>query len=124
MLEADTLAAQASTTARDWMINAQEFVDEWFAKYPLEARVTLIAAYVNAAAKDEIAMYVRGLAEAHGLVANSIERLEEAMRSDHPLQGETFGGLRDALYAIAGSLDGVAEAAEKACPLCCTCKKP
>lgn len=36
---------------------------------------------------------------------SQFEALVDALRSDHPLQGETLSGLSDALRAIADSID-------------------
>lgn len=66
MPEANLLMKQAGMTANTWMLEAKTFVEEWFPEYPPAARATLIAAYVNAAAGDEIAMYLRTLTEALG----------------------------------------------------------
>ena len=63
MISADLLMKQAGMTAHDWMLSAKEFVEQEFADYPPQARATLIAAYVNAAAGDELAMYLRELVE-------------------------------------------------------------
>jgi hypothetical protein len=64
LAEAETLMRQGGMTAEVWMVAGKRFVEEHFAEYPLEARATLIAAYVTAAAGDQLGMYVRGLAEA------------------------------------------------------------
>ena len=107
MLDAQTVMKQAGMTAHDWMSEAARFVEERFADYPPEARATLIAAYTNAAAGDEIAMHVRALAEVTEPlqdVVRAIEGLGDSLRTDHPLQGETLDGVRDALQAIAESI--------------------
>lgn len=75
MLDALDVMKQAGMTAHDWMMEAHRFVDERFAEYPPEARATLIAAYVNAAAGDEIAMSLRGLAEAAEPLSSAIDGL-------------------------------------------------
>lgn len=75
MLDAQTVMKQAGSTAHDWMLEAQRFVEERFADYPPEARATLIAAYVNAAAHDEIAMNLRGLTEATESLPDAIDGL-------------------------------------------------
>jgi hypothetical protein len=72
MLDATTTMKQAGMTAHDWMSEAQDFVEARFADYPPEARATLIAAYAQAAAGDEIAMYLRGLGEAVEWLAGSL----------------------------------------------------
>ena len=41
---------------------------------------------------------------AHLAIAQSIDGLRESLRSDHPLQGETLDGVRDALQAIADNI--------------------
>src|SRR5690606_41837971 len=47
---------------------------------------------------------LRGLVEAAEPLAEAIDGLREPLRSDHPLQGETLGGVRDALQAIADNI--------------------
>lgn len=63
MLDADSVMKQAGLTAQHWMECATRYVEGRFGNYPPEARATLIAAYMKAAAGDEIAMHVRALAE-------------------------------------------------------------
>lgn len=64
MLEAKLIMDQAAMTADSWGVKARRFVDEWFDDYPPSARATIIAAYMNTAAGDEIAMHLRCLAKA------------------------------------------------------------
>lgn len=112
MLDAKTIMKQAGDTAHDWMLEATRFVEERFAEYPPAARATLIAAYIKTAAGDELAMNVRGLAEdvmetldrCMGDLTAAIEGLQDSLRSDHPLQGETLEGVTGALTAIADSI--------------------
>ena len=106
MLDAEIVMKQAGMTAHDWMLEAREYVEDNFKSYPPEARATLIAAYVQAAAGDEIAMSLRGLTEAAEPLSDALESL----RSDHPLQGETLGGLEGALQSIAEKIGEAAEA--------------
>lgn len=117
MLDAQTVMKQAGMTAHDWMMEAKRFVEDMFEDYPPEARATLIAAYTQAAAGDEIAMHVRALAEAVEPlqdVTRAIEGLGESLRSDHPLQGETLDGVQGALQAIADNIgDVIAQGAGK-----------
>lgn len=108
-MDADDLMRQASMTANTWMLDAKRAVDEVFGNVPLEVRATLIAAYVNAAAGDELAMSLFGIPEAIETVKEGIARLEEPLRKDHPLQWEDFSGLRLALLEIASSINGVAK---------------
>jgi hypothetical protein len=104
MLDAHEVMKQAGMTAHDWMLEAARFVEDRFADYPPQARATLIAAYTTAAAGDEIAMNLRGLVEAAEPLADAIDGLREPLRSDHPLQGETLDGVRDALQSIADNI--------------------
>lgn len=62
-IDADRMMRQAAMTANDWGIKAKRFVDEWFDDYPPSARATIIAAYMNAAAGDEIAIGLVNVAE-------------------------------------------------------------
>lgn len=64
MLEAYDVMMQASMTAKTWARAAKDFVEDEFSEYPPASRATIIAAYMNAAAGDEIAMHVRSLVEA------------------------------------------------------------
>jgi hypothetical protein len=41
------------------------------------------------------------ISEAAGDLAGALSGLSESLRSDHPLQGETFDGITGALMAIA-----------------------
>ena len=63
MLEAKLIMDQAAMSADSWGVKAKRFVEEWFDDYPPSARATIIAAYMNAAAGDEIAMHLRILAK-------------------------------------------------------------
>jgi hypothetical protein len=113
MLDADALMRQAGMTAHDWMLEAKGFVEERFSEYPPEARAILMAAYMNGAAGDEIAMYLRSLAEATEPlldVVRAIEGLADSLRSDHPLQGETLGGVQGALQSIADNISDAGNA--------------
>lgn len=64
MREAKLIMDQAAMTADSWGVKAKRFVEEWFDDYPPSARATIVAAYMNAAAGDEIAMHLRILAKA------------------------------------------------------------
>ena len=72
MLDETTVMRQAGMTAHDWMLEAAEFVEQRFADYPPQARAALIAAYTTAAASDEVAMYVRALAEANETAGDAL----------------------------------------------------
>jgi hypothetical protein len=61
----------------------------------------LIAAYMRTAASM---MHARLIAEAIDDLGGAISNLSEPLRSDHPLQGETLGGLSEALQNIATAL--------------------
>jgi hypothetical protein len=105
VLDATVVMKQAGVTAKTWMTEAAKLVEERFAAYPPEAKASLIAAYMAAAAGDEIAMHIRGLVEATEELPDAISGLREALRSDHPLQGETLEGIESALRGIAESID-------------------
>lgn len=62
-IDADRMMRQAGMTAELWMTKAKTFVEECFDDYPPTARAALIAAYVNAAAGDEIAIGLVNVAE-------------------------------------------------------------
>lgn len=61
---AETLMTQAGQTAEVWMDMGRSYVDKWFPEYPVEAKAQLIAAYMTAAAGDEMAVYIAKVAEA------------------------------------------------------------
>lgn len=63
MLSAGEQMRQAGDTAASWLSEAAEFVERRFPDHPPTACARLIAAYVQAAAADEVAMYLRTLAE-------------------------------------------------------------
>lgn len=60
---AETLMKQAGWTAEYWLRSAKDFVEEEFKGLPPAQRTTLIAAYVQAAALDELAMNVRSISD-------------------------------------------------------------
>ena len=68
---------------------------------------TLIAAYMQASATAAVALHTRELARNVDRLASRFDGLGEMLRSDHPLQGETLGGVTSALEHIAENLNGV-----------------
>lgn len=103
-----TTAEQAVFTAQHSMSHAADYVDNAFPGYPLELRATLISALVTAAASHEIAAHLRLHAketvEASQILSRGISGLHDALRSDHPLMGETLDGLAEGLQQIARSI--------------------
>jgi hypothetical protein len=72
--------------AYDYMATALRMIDDLLGEGYAKAHPELIAAY----------MITAGLAR----VAADISSLAEPLRSDHPLQGETFGGIEDAIRSL------------------------
>lgn len=70
---------QAGATARDWMNEAAGFVERRFPDHPPTARARLIAAFVQAAAADEVAMYLRALAEETAESVEAVRSLTEEL---------------------------------------------
>jgi hypothetical protein len=104
MIEADydTLLRQATMTAHDYMLHAVADIDKLLGKGYAKDHPELIAAYMQTAARDFGAgCLAKEISEAAGDLAGAISGLSESMRSDHPLQGETFDGIAGALMAIA-----------------------
>jgi hypothetical protein len=75
MLSAGELMRQAGTAAHDWMESAADYVERRFSDYPPTERARLITAYVQAAAADELAMYVRSLTEELADAAQAVRAL-------------------------------------------------
>jgi hypothetical protein len=88
------LARQASMLAHDFAMNAQFDLDGIFGAGFAKRHPEVIGAYMQTAALNFTA----------GLLADKIEDLHESLRSDHPLQGETFASIAAALECIAEKL--------------------
>lgn len=101
-------AKQAGVTAQEWMSAADCYIEVAFPDYPPEAKTTLIAAFVAAAAGHEIAahlgIHAEETAEASRIVSRSISGLHDALRTDHPLMGQTLEGVASGLKAIARAI--------------------
>jgi hypothetical protein len=89
------------------MRNAVRAIDELLGKGYAKDHPELIAAYMETAAKDfgDVCL-AKEIGEAVGDPAEAISGLSESLRSDHPLQGETFAGIAGALMAIAEARRG------------------
>lgn len=103
-----TPAERAVFTAQRSMSDAAGYVEDAFPEYPPELQATLISALVTAAASHEIATHLRLLAEetveASHILSRGISDLQAALRSDHPLMGQTLDGLAEGLQQIARSI--------------------
>jgi hypothetical protein len=102
----DTLMRQAQMTAHTYMAQAVRDIDEIMGGGYAKNHPELIAAYMQTSAMDLGASVV---ARAIQQVGDSLERflnsdLVENLRSDHPLQGETFEGIIEQLGFIAGAI--------------------
>jgi hypothetical protein len=87
-------ARQASMIVADFLINGRFDLDGQFGKGFAKQHPELFGSYLRAAA----AIF------AGFLVADKIDGLRESLRSDHPLQGETFADIAAALQSIAEKL--------------------
>ena len=101
----ETLLRQAPMTADEFLVSAIDYIDAklgvgYAAKHPER-----IAAFMQASAIDlgtaVIARAIESLSES--LTAAIIET-REALRSDHPLQGETFKEISNGLNKIADAI--------------------
>jgi hypothetical protein len=102
MLEAFDIMRQAAMTTETWLGNAKRYVDEVFSDYPPEARARVVAAYIQTAACDEIAMNIRGLMEAVESVPCAIT---DAAETQAEIQAEAR---KDAAKEIADSIRSAA----------------
>ena len=105
-LSGDGIMRQAKMTAHDYLLAGIKDIDELFGKGTARKHPALVTVYAQIAVIDGgdgiIAQQVRaGLAA----IAEAISDCREDLRSDHPLQGETFQGLTEALNVIAQAID-------------------
>jgi hypothetical protein len=70
--------------------DAIDTIDKWLGKGYAKQHPELIGAFIQGCATLGLAATIRGLGE--------------YVRSDHPLQGETFRGIEDALGNIANAI--------------------
>jgi hypothetical protein len=101
----DEMTKQARMTAEYWMERAAGFVEKRFATYPSAARATLIAAYTQAAAGDEIAMKLGGVSDAFQDIGRHFEPLD--LHFDHlgSLIREGLSGVGAALHGMVSTYD-------------------
>ena len=74
MLDAGIVMDQAASTAETWMSRATEYVEGRFPDASPEVQARLIASFMQAASQDQLAMSLRGVAEA-------LENMEHAPHS-------------------------------------------
>jgi hypothetical protein len=98
MPDPELLFQQAPMTAHDYMSHGVHDIDGMFGEGFAEAHPALLAAYMQTASIDYGA----------SLIASKIGELRESLRSDHPLQGETFDGFASAIESIADKIDRAA----------------
>jgi len=88
------------------MMAAIQDIDELLGKGYAKSHPELIAAYMQTSAADlGAAVIARSVETLSERLNASLSGLVENVRSDHPLQGETFHGLTEALNAIAQAID-------------------
>jgi len=96
---------QAQMTAQTYMTQAVHDIDEIMGKGYAKAHPELIAAYMQTSAADLGAAVIARAIQQIGDILGCFSDLVENVRSDHPLQGETFRGLAEALNAITQAID-------------------
>jgi hypothetical protein len=101
-----TLMRQAQMTAHTYMVQAVHDIDEVMGKGYAKSHPELIAAYMQTSAADLGASVITRAIQQLG---DTFERffnsdLIENLRSDHPLQGETFAGICEQLGFIADAI--------------------
>ncbi|KMJ45067.1 hypothetical protein AB204_11115 [Xenorhabdus khoisanae] len=64
MIDATTIERQAANSAAYWMERAVKEIDTLFGEGYAKQHPELIAAFMKTAARDELAMNIRGIAEA------------------------------------------------------------
>lgn len=92
------------SNARDDLKFAVEQIDHVFGTSYAKTHPELVAAFIH----------VEGTYAAAKLISDSLDSVAENVRSDHPLMGETFEGLRGALEEIASALSDQANSAQEA----------
>lgn len=86
------------SNARDNLKFAVEHIDHVFGPGYAKAHPELVAAFIQA----------DGMSDAAEMICRSLDCVAENVRSDHPLMGETFDGLKGALEWIASAISEVA----------------
>lgn len=105
-----TLLRQAPMTADEYLHSAIDHIDDRLGKGYAKQHPELIAAFMQTSAIDlGTAVIARAIETFSERLASAITETQEALRSDHPLQGETFDGLVTGLQAVAAAIDGKGE---------------
>jgi hypothetical protein len=104
-LSGQEILEQAKMTAHDYLLAGMTDIDKLFGAGAARSHPELVTAYARIAAIDAGATSITQQVRA-GLdtVADAVLACREDLRSDHPLQGETFHSLTEALNAIAQAI--------------------
>jgi hypothetical protein len=101
-----TLLRQAPMTADEYLHSAIDCIDERLGKGYAKVHPELIGAFMQTSAMDLGAAVIARAIENIGVsaISSAIEELQESLRSDHPLQGQTLDGIESALSSIASAI--------------------
>jgi hypothetical protein len=98
------LLRQAPMTANEYLLSAIDHIDYQLGTGYAKQHPELIAASMQTSAIDLGTAVIARAIESIGAVADAINEAHEVLRSDHPLQGETFEGLSEGLQAVADAI--------------------
>ena len=104
MPTAETLMRQAWMTAHEYTLHAKMCIDKIFGEGYAAKHPELVGAFIQTCAADFHAMYMTNTLDNHNEILVGISGKLEALRTDHPLMGETFSGLTEAIQNIAAML--------------------
>jgi hypothetical protein len=102
-LDGDGIMRQAKMTAYDYILSGIADINKLFGEGTAQSHPEYVIAYAQIAALDGGSTIVAQQLRA-GL--DAIAAAIENYRTDHPLQGETFQELAEALNGIATAIDG------------------
>jgi hypothetical protein len=96
---------QAPMTANEYLLSAIDHIDQQLGKGYAKQHPELIGAFMQASAMDFGASVIARAIESVGSsIDDKFHGIVESSRSDHPLQGETFTGIGEALADIAKAI--------------------
>jgi len=102
-----TLLRQAPITANEYLMSAIDCIDAKLGKGYAKAHPELIGAFMQTSAIDlgtaVIARAIESI-DFSGL-SSAVETLQDSLRSDHPLQAETFDGIVEQIARVAAVLE-------------------
>jgi hypothetical protein len=93
-------------TANEYLMSAVDHINQQLGDGYAKQHPELIAAFIQASAIDlGTAVIARAIESLSDSLVGTLNEMQELLRSDHPLQGQTFDGLRDGLQAVADAID-------------------